>query len=93
VIDLGAELRAAGFSIEAFEAAAERAAERAIRRALEAQQDKLAPLAAILNISNKAASARLCRDPELRKLGVKVGTRTLFRATAVENYYKALNEG
>jgi len=47
----------------------------------------LEPLAAILGCSLDAARRRLSRDPELRKLAVKVGRRDMFRRGEVEAYF------
>jgi hypothetical protein len=51
------------------------------------REDALLPLAKILGVSNKAAHMRMVRDPELRKLGVHVGRRVLFKRAVVESYY------
>ena len=75
IIDVRALFTSAGFTIEELERRAELAAERAVRRVLAEQQEQLEPLSAVLGVSAKAASARLTRDPELRKIGVQVGSR------------------
>ena len=58
-----------------------------VRRALAEKSDVLEPLSNILGVSKKAASARLTREPELRKLGVRVGRRTLFTRARVLSYF------
>ncbi|MCU1277076.1 MAG: hypothetical protein JWM53_622 [bacterium] len=60
-----------------------------VRSALAEQAEQLAPLAKILGCSSPAAGARLRRDPELRKLGVQIGRRVLFKRSDVEGYYRA----
>lgn len=50
--------------------------------------DPLRPLSAILSISPRAALGRIDRDPGLRKLGVRVGRRLLYRSADVQAYYR-----
>ena len=51
------------------------------------KQPELLPLAKILSISPRAALGRLERDEELRKLGLRVGRRVLFRPDEVRSLY------
>jgi hypothetical protein len=63
--------------------------------ALARREEKLQPLADCLlsasgkRLSHQAVANRLRRDPELRKLGLRVGRSVLFRRSAVESYYRA----
>jgi hypothetical protein len=45
--------------------------------------ERLQPLGEILNISRKAAAARIARNPSLRALGIPSGKRLLFRPSEV----------
>ena len=92
VIDIAALFAAGGFSLEEIERRAELAAERAVRRVLAEQAERLEPLSVILGISSKAAHARLARDPQLRRIGVQVGARCLFKRNAVEGYFRTKAE-
>jgi hypothetical protein len=54
--------------------------------AMAERADQLKPLHEIIGVSPKAAQMRLSRDPDLRKLGVRVGRSTLFTAEMLRAY-------
>jgi len=55
-----------------------------VAAAMADRTEVLQPLAAILGISPDAARARINRDPELARLAVRIGRRSLFRRSDVE---------
>jgi hypothetical protein len=55
--------------------------------AMAERADQLKPLHELIpGLSPKAAQMRLSRDPDLRKLGVRVGRSTLFTAEMLRAY-------
>jgi len=62
----------------------------AVRAALrQEREEQPAPLWVILGISPGAARTRVSRDLQLRKLGIIVGRRLLFRRAEVLEYMKS----
>lgn len=64
-----------------------------VAKRLAQQAESLQPLCDVLNISRKAATARLQRDLELRRLGVPSGRRLLFKASEVAALLKQRRGG
>lgn len=92
MIDLAAELRAAGLSPEAIEVLAERAAERAVRRVLdERERDALLDAkhaAAFLGLSPAAFKMRRRRDASLDALGAGAGRFRRWRRVDLETWVR-----
>ena len=89
VIDVRAEVHAELDEAELIGDRLDRRIETAVMSALAKHSEALAPLSEVLNITSKAAHARMVRDPELRRVGLQVGSRTLFKRSDVIAYFKA----